>query len=385
MILSRAQDVPIEDVDYVAPDALEHRLAIVASIVGTIVVSIVWRDGGKKDQRDKEIDRIGEYTGQSFLVIGGLAGLILAMLEADWFWIANTLYLGFILSAHARLGHQDRALPPGLAHVVKPTRVTNTIRALRFAHGEMTQAELADRIGVTRQTVIAIEQGRYSPSLEMAFQIAHVFGVPLDEVFQYPDPVDRPDARPGHLRLGASARAGRRAPGPRSATASPRSAAVVTVSPAGGVAPSRAPGRDDRAREPEPRGLGQATADPGHGPDLAGQPDLADRDEPARQRHVLPGADRGQREREVGRRLDRRGRRRWSTRRRPGRRAARRAGAAAPRAPSPAGCCRRRWWSGAGWAPSSGRPATAPRRRAAGGPRASPSGRCPARGAAPAR
>jgi putative transcriptional regulator len=71
--------------------------------------------------------------------------------------------------------------------VVKPTRVTNSIRALRFASGEMTQAELAERIGVTRQTVIAIEQGRYSPTLEMAFRIAHVFKVPLDEVFQYPE------------------------------------------------------------------------------------------------------------------------------------------------------------------------------------------------------
>ena len=68
----------------------------------------------------------------------------------------------------------------------KPTRITNRIRALRFAHGEMTQAQLARHIGVTRQTVIAIEQGRYSPSLEMAFQIARVFKVPLDEVFQYP-------------------------------------------------------------------------------------------------------------------------------------------------------------------------------------------------------
>ncbi|MDG4764816.1 helix-turn-helix transcriptional regulator [Solwaraspora sp. WMMD406] len=67
----------------------------------------------------------------------------------------------------------------------KPTRVTNSIRALRFANGEMTQAELAKRLGVTRQTVIAIEQGRYSPSLEMAFQIARVFAVPLDDVFQY--------------------------------------------------------------------------------------------------------------------------------------------------------------------------------------------------------
>ncbi|WP_394552718.1 helix-turn-helix transcriptional regulator [Agromyces sp. MMS24-JH15] len=70
--------------------------------------------------------------------------------------------------------------------MVKPTRVTNAIRALRFAHDEMTQAELAKRIGVTRQTVIAIEQGRYSPSLELAFQIARVFGVGLDDVFQFP-------------------------------------------------------------------------------------------------------------------------------------------------------------------------------------------------------
>ncbi|MEY9213187.1 helix-turn-helix transcriptional regulator [Thermobifida halotolerans] len=75
--------------------------------------------------------------------------------------------------------------------MVKPTRITNTIRSLRFAHGEMTQAELARRLGVTRQTVIAIERGRYSPSLEMAFRIARVFGVPLDDVFQYPDDEDR--------------------------------------------------------------------------------------------------------------------------------------------------------------------------------------------------
>lgn len=73
----------------------------------------------------------------------------------------------------------------------RPTRVTNVIRALRFAHDEMTQAELAERIGVTRQTVIAIEQGRYSPSLEVAFQIARVFGVPLDQVFQYPEDAEK--------------------------------------------------------------------------------------------------------------------------------------------------------------------------------------------------
>ena len=71
--------------------------------------------------------------------------------------------------------------------MVKPTHVTNSIRALRFANDEMTQANLADRVGVTRQTIIAIEQGRYSPTLEMAFRIARVFRAPLDDVFQYPD------------------------------------------------------------------------------------------------------------------------------------------------------------------------------------------------------
>lgn len=63
--------------------------------------------------------------------------------------------------------------------------LTNKIRTLRFQHGEMTQKELADRIGVTRQTVNAIECAKYSPSLEVAFRIAQVFGVPLEDVFQY--------------------------------------------------------------------------------------------------------------------------------------------------------------------------------------------------------
>jgi putative transcriptional regulator len=65
--------------------------------------------------------------------------------------------------------------------------VQNRIRRLRFDHGEMTQQALADRVGVTRQTVNAIELGKYSPSLEVAFRIARVFGVPLDEVFQFQD------------------------------------------------------------------------------------------------------------------------------------------------------------------------------------------------------
>jgi putative transcriptional regulator len=63
--------------------------------------------------------------------------------------------------------------------------IRNANRRLRFEHGEMTQAELGERIGMTRQTVAAIEQGKYSPSLEAAFRIARAFGVPLEAVFQW--------------------------------------------------------------------------------------------------------------------------------------------------------------------------------------------------------
>jgi len=68
---------------------------------------------------------------------------------------------------------------------VTQTSITNTIRKLRFERNEMTQQDLAERVGVTRQTINAIELGKYSPSLEVAFRIAAVFGVPLDDVFQF--------------------------------------------------------------------------------------------------------------------------------------------------------------------------------------------------------
>jgi len=65
------------------------------------------------------------------------------------------------------------------------TQIRNNIRKLRFFHGEMTQQQLAEKVGVTRQTIIAMEQEKYSPSLELAFRIALAFGVPLEEVFSY--------------------------------------------------------------------------------------------------------------------------------------------------------------------------------------------------------
>ena len=66
-------------------------------------------------------------------------------------------------------------------------RVTNNIRRLRFDHGEMTQEELANKASCTRQTIIALEQGKYVPSIELAFKIARAFGVALEEVFQLED------------------------------------------------------------------------------------------------------------------------------------------------------------------------------------------------------
>ena len=74
---------------------------------------------------------------------------------------------------------------------MKPTRIRNHIRRLRFEADEMTQKDLAKRVGVSRQTIVAIENAKYSPSLELAFQIAAVFGVTLSDVFIRDD---RPEA-----------------------------------------------------------------------------------------------------------------------------------------------------------------------------------------------
>ena len=63
--------------------------------------------------------------------------------------------------------------------------IINHVRKMRFDNGEMTQQQLADRVGVTRQTIIAIESGKYAPSLPLAFRLAHTFGVPIEKVFQY--------------------------------------------------------------------------------------------------------------------------------------------------------------------------------------------------------
>lgn len=100
VVLTRAQDVPLTEVAYVGPLLWSIGGAIVVSILASIAVGLAnRRDGHLTDQRDKEINRLGERTGQSFVVIGALAAMVLALLEADWFWIANVIYLCFVLSA----------------------------------------------------------------------------------------------------------------------------------------------------------------------------------------------------------------------------------------------------------------------------------------------
>lgn len=72
------------------------------------------------------------------------------------------------------------------------SEIKNQIRRLRFENGEMTQQQLADKVGVTRQTIIAIESGKYAPSLPLAFRIARTFGVRVEDLFQYEDEDSQP-------------------------------------------------------------------------------------------------------------------------------------------------------------------------------------------------
>ncbi|MDQ5862829.1 MAG: hypothetical protein M3536_11265 [Actinomycetota bacterium] len=100
IVLGLAGTMPLTEVSYVAPLLWTVGASIAASIALHAVMGISSpRDAGRKDQRDKEIYRFGEYIGQSFVVIGGVAALLMAMAELDHFWIANVIYLTFVLSA----------------------------------------------------------------------------------------------------------------------------------------------------------------------------------------------------------------------------------------------------------------------------------------------
>ncbi|MDD9375402.1 hypothetical protein M8Z33_01700 [Streptomyces sp. ZAF1911] len=101
LVLGRSGDgVPLAEVPYVTPLLCTVGGAIVAAILLNIAVAVAKPgEADVKDQRDREIGRLGEHAGQSFLAIGGVAALILSMAGADRFWISNALYLGFVLSA----------------------------------------------------------------------------------------------------------------------------------------------------------------------------------------------------------------------------------------------------------------------------------------------
>jgi hypothetical protein len=92
--------MPVGDIDWVTPMLWTIGGAIVAGIIGRILVEIVSpSDSTKGDIRDKEIDRLGERVGNSFIVIGGVSALVLAMFDVDTFWIANVIYLCFVLAS----------------------------------------------------------------------------------------------------------------------------------------------------------------------------------------------------------------------------------------------------------------------------------------------
>ncbi|MGK5444217.1 hypothetical protein ACSNN7_20695 [Micromonospora sp. URMC 105] len=100
VVLGRADGVPLPDVPYAGALLWSIGGAIVASILLHIVVSIVSPEGANQaDQRDREIHRTGEHIGQAFVVVGGVAALGMALARWDHFWIANVIYLGFVLSA----------------------------------------------------------------------------------------------------------------------------------------------------------------------------------------------------------------------------------------------------------------------------------------------
>ncbi|GAA3639786.1 hypothetical protein GCM10022200_24100 [Microbacterium awajiense] len=104
LVLPQLGSTPVDEIDWVWPMVW----VIVGAIALSIVVSIVWgivagavdpEEEHRADQRDREIEWFGDRVGQSLLALGGLGGLVLAMVEADWFWIGNAIYLGFFLSA----------------------------------------------------------------------------------------------------------------------------------------------------------------------------------------------------------------------------------------------------------------------------------------------
>jgi hypothetical protein len=100
LVLTQLGGRPLEEADYVPPMLGTILGAIVVGILGGMITgALSGKDAGKSDQRDKQINRFGEYVGSAFLVMGALGALVLAWFEAPHFWIANVIYLAFVLQA----------------------------------------------------------------------------------------------------------------------------------------------------------------------------------------------------------------------------------------------------------------------------------------------
>ena len=116
LVAPQLPTTPLDELDWIAPMLWSIGGAIVAGIVVGIVLGIVSPKGAdKEDERDKRIARFGDHVGNAFVVMGGVAAIILSMLRVDWFWIANAVYLAFVLSAifssMAKLGAYREGMP----------------------------------------------------------------------------------------------------------------------------------------------------------------------------------------------------------------------------------------------------------------------------------
>ena len=113
-VLARWNDAPVVEVAYVAPMLWSIGAAVAMAVLGKVLISARWpREANQRDDRDREIDRFGEHVGQSFVVIGLVAALALAMMQIDYFWIANAAYLAFVLSAALASGAKIAAYRGG--------------------------------------------------------------------------------------------------------------------------------------------------------------------------------------------------------------------------------------------------------------------------------
>ncbi len=165
-------------------------LAVVAIVVLQIALNIIaailspHERRGPEDERDRMVQQYANAG--AFYVLQVLVMFSIVSVYFSTAWTVANLALGALAAAQvAKYAAVIYGYRRGLYMGRPPTRVINRIRTLRFEQGEMTQQALADAVGVTRQTIIAIEQGKYSPTLEAAFRIAETFGVPVESVFQY--------------------------------------------------------------------------------------------------------------------------------------------------------------------------------------------------------